>query len=185
MASFLNVLLEYSPQYSPRVSAGNDLTAYFINDLCSKGRSKLIKRSSDKLKEVVAMMGASHWKFCSLKTKAIESTLDATVCNGKCRRWGIHLIWLPSRRQVSSQLCFGRGPAENSSSQLLLTPLAELRIQIWPAKIRYNESLSLVTVRKRLQPERHQLEIIQDNDLDVFLISGVNIRCCWKNQKWS
>lgn len=81
--SFLNVPVEYNPQYSSRIIAGTDLTAYFNNDLCSKGRSMLMKCSGDKLKEVMAMTGASYWKNCTMKTEAIERRLGLIIYNEK------------------------------------------------------------------------------------------------------
>jgi len=76
-------LVEYNPQYSSRISAGTDLTAYFNNDLCRKGRSTLMKCSSDKLQEVMAMTAASYWKICSMKTEAIERRLGVIIYNEK------------------------------------------------------------------------------------------------------
>lgn len=81
--SFLNVLIECNPQYSSRISAENDLTAYFNNDLRSKGRSGLMKCSSDKLEELMAMTGAPHWKICSLKTKATQRRLGSIIPSEK------------------------------------------------------------------------------------------------------
>lgn len=42
-----------------------------------------MKCSSDKLREVMAMTGASYWKICSMKTKAIERRLGLIIYNEK------------------------------------------------------------------------------------------------------